>query len=105
LEGHVNTESRRGAAVGVTIFRIAASAVAPELPVGQISVIAMEDCQDNAQDLEYRNTMAIAGVWYSSGWAGTARFEIQQLYVLPTQCIYMFFVDLRTSRDYFPIQH
>jgi len=63
LKGHVNTESRRGAAVGVAIFRIAVSTIAPELPVGQISVIAMEDCQDNAQDLENRNTMAGAGVW------------------------------------------
>jgi len=33
------------------------------------------------------------------------QFNIQQLYVLPTQCIYMFCVDLRTNSDYFPIQH
>ena len=26
-------------------------------------------------------------------------------YVLPTQCIYMFCVDLRTNSDYFPAQH
>ena len=32
-------------------------------------------------------------------------FNIQQFYVLPTQCIYVFWVDLRTNRDYFPIQH
>ena len=31
--------------------------------------------------------------------------NIQQFYVLPTQCIYVFFVDLRTNSDYFPIQH
>ena len=30
---------------------------------------------------------------------------IQQFYVLPTQCIYVFCVDLRTNGDYFPIQH
>jgi hypothetical protein len=30
---------------------------------------------------------------------------IQQFYVLPTQCIYVFCVDLRTNSDYFPIQH
>ena len=30
------------------------------------------------------------------------RFNIQQLYGRPSQCIY---VDLRTNRDYFPIQH
>jgi len=32
-------------------------------------------------------------------------FNIQQLYVLPTQCIYVFCVDLRTNSDYFPILH
>jgi hypothetical protein len=26
-------------------------------------------------------------------------------YVLPTQCVYVFCVDLRTNSDYFPIQH
>ena len=30
------------------------------------------------------------------------QFNIQQLYVLPSQCIY---VDLRTNRNYFPIQY
>jgi len=33
------------------------------------------------------------------------QYNIQQFYVLPTQCIYVFCVDLRTNRDYFPIQH
>jgi len=33
------------------------------------------------------------------------KFNIQQFYVLPTQCIYVFCVDLRTNRDYFPTQH
>ena len=32
------------------------------------------------------------------------QFNIQQLYVLPTQCIYVFCVDLRTNSDYFLIQ-
>jgi len=32
-------------------------------------------------------------------------FNIQQFYVLPTQCIYVFYVDLRTNSDYFPIWH
>jgi hypothetical protein len=35
----------------------------------------------------------------------TARFNVQQFYVLPTQCVYVFCVDLRTNSDYFPIQH
>jgi hypothetical protein len=33
------------------------------------------------------------------------QFNIQQYYVLPTQCIYVFCVDLRTNSDYFPAQH
>jgi len=33
------------------------------------------------------------------------QFNVQQFYVLPTQCIYVFCVDLRTNSDYFPIQH
>ena len=35
----------------------------------------------------------------------TAGFSIQHFHVLPTQCIYVFCVDLRTNSDYFPIQH
>jgi hypothetical protein len=33
------------------------------------------------------------------------QFNIQQFYVLPTQCVYVFCVDLRTNSDYFPMQH
>jgi len=33
------------------------------------------------------------------------QFNIQQIYVLPTPCIYVFCLDLRTNSDYFPIQH
>jgi hypothetical protein len=33
------------------------------------------------------------------------QFNMQQFYILPTQCIYVFCVDLRTNSDYFPIQH
>ena len=33
------------------------------------------------------------------------QINIQQFYVLPTQCIYVFCADLRTNSDYFPIQH
>jgi len=33
------------------------------------------------------------------------QFNIHKFHVLPTQCIYMFCVDLRTNSDYFPIQH
>jgi hypothetical protein len=33
------------------------------------------------------------------------QFNIQQFHVLPTHCIYVFSVDLRTNSHYFPIQH
>ena len=33
------------------------------------------------------------------------QFNIQRIYVLPTQCIYVFCVDLRTNSDYFTVQH
>jgi hypothetical protein len=32
-------------------------------------------------------------------------FNIQQFYILPTQFIYVFCVDLRTNSDHFPIQN
>ena len=35
----------------------------------------------------------------------TTRFNIHKLHVLPTQCIYVFYVDLRANSGYFPIQH
>ena len=33
------------------------------------------------------------------------QFNIQTFRVLPTQCIYVFCVDLRTNSDYFTVQH
>jgi len=30
---------------------------------------------------------------------------LQKFFILPTHCIYVFCVDLRTNSDYFPIQH
>ena len=33
------------------------------------------------------------------------QFNIQQFYVLPTQCIYVFCVDLRTYSYYFPTRN
>jgi hypothetical protein len=32
-------------------------------------------------------------------------FNAKEFYVLSTQCIYVFCVDLRTNSDYFPMQH
>ena len=40
-----------------------------------------------------------------SGYYMYRQFNIQQFYVPPTQCIYVFCIDLRKNRDYFPIQH
>jgi len=33
------------------------------------------------------------------------QFNIHQFYVLPTQCIYVLCVDLRTNSHYFPITY
>ena len=41
----------------------------------------------------------------SSGHYMYRQVNIQQFYVLPTQCIYVFCVDLRTNSDYFTVQH
>jgi hypothetical protein len=38
-------------------------------------------------------------------YTSTTRSNIRQFYVLPTQCICMFCVDLRTSSDYFTTLH
>jgi len=31
--------------------------------------------------------------------------NFKKIYVLHTECVYVFSVDLRTNSDYFPIQH
>jgi len=43
--------------------------------------------------------------WSPDGHYMYHQFNIQQFYVLPTQCIYVFCVDLRTNSDYFTVQH
>jgi len=56
----------------------------------------------------------MVGLWSAADWwpfysrvdtLCTERFSIQKFYVLPTHCIYVFCVDLRTNSDYFPTQH
>jgi hypothetical protein len=52
----------------------------------------------------------LPGRWLLTLWSAvvtlcTTRLNIHKFYVLPTQCIYVFCVDLRTNSDYFPIQH
>jgi len=52
------------------------------------------------------DNMAIRiGSLQSSGHYMYRQFNIQQFYVLPTQCVYVFCMDLRTNSDYYPIQH
>jgi len=40
-----------------------------------------------------------------SGYYIYHQFKIYKLYVLPTQCVYVFCVDLRKKNANFPIQH
>jgi hypothetical protein len=58
----------------------------------------------------YRTVVTICTAQWSlyvphSSYFTYRQFNIQQFHVLPTQCIYVFCVDLRTNSDYFPIQH
>ena len=58
----------------------------------------------------YRTAVTICTAQWSlyvphSGHYMYHQFNIQQFYVLPTHCIYVFCLDLRTNSDYFPIQH
>jgi len=64
--------------------------------------------------MQFRLFLAFEGLSYSQGEFASFepsghymyhQFNIQQFYILPTQCIYVFCVDLRTNNDYFPIQH
>ena len=58
----------------------------------------------------YRTVVTISTAQWSlylphSGHYMYRQFNIQQFYVLPTQCIYVFSVNLRTNSGYFAIQH
>ena len=58
----------------------------------------------------YRTVVTICNTQWSlyvppSGHYMYHQFKIQQFYVLPTHCIYLFCVDLRTNSHYFPTQH
>jgi hypothetical protein len=44
-------------------------------------------------------------LWNLVGTLYTHKFRVQSFFILPTQCIYVFCVDLRTNSGYFPIQH
>jgi len=60
----------------------------------------------------FRLFLAFKGLRYSQGEFANCEpsgyymyhcFDNQQFYILSTQCIYVFFVDLRTNSVYFPI--
>jgi len=58
----------------------------------------------HAGNVNYLND-ALVSPLKPSGHYMYRQFTIHQFYVLPTQCTYVFCVDLRTNSDYFPIQH
>jgi hypothetical protein len=67
--------------------------------VGNLYVYVSCICLKSAQNWKILTTLKpIVHCMYN-------QFNIQQFCVLPTQCIYVFCVDLRTNSDYFPIQH
>jgi hypothetical protein len=59
---------------------------------------------NNITNWQMRFNSAFKGL-NPSGYYAYHQFNIQEFYVLPTQYIYVFCVDLRTNIDYFPIQH
>jgi hypothetical protein len=40
-----------------------------------------------------------------SGYYMYHQFNIHQFYILPTQCINVFYMDLRANSNYIPVQH
>jgi len=55
--------------------------------------------------LQVNLTVCLLNPLKPSGYYMYHQFNVQQFYVLPTQCICVFCVDLRTNSDYFLIQH
>ena len=60
---------------------------------------ASDDLQPTGKQIQILNTLSLVVI------ICTTRFNIQQFYVLPTECICVSFMDLRTNSDYFPTQH
>jgi len=50
-------------------------------------------------------TVLLINPLQASGCYVYRQFNAHKFYVLPTHCIYVFCVDLRTNSGYFPIQH
>jgi len=55
--------------------------------------------------IAFKHGMTAANPLKPSGHYMYHQFNIHKFYVLSTQCIYAFCVDLRKNSDYFPIQH
>jgi hypothetical protein len=55
--------------------------------------------------VKFRKTVYKINPFMRSGYYTYHQFNIHKFYVLPTQCIYVFCVDLRTNSDYFTVQH
>jgi len=50
-------------------------------------------------------TAYIAGLSETSIYCINLENNLRKFYVLPTQCIYVFCVDVGPNSDYFPIEH
>jgi len=60
---------------------------------------------EDKKKLSKRTQHSIAGFYNLAQWLLYHQFNVQQFYVLPTQRIYVFCVDLRKNSNYFPIHH
>jgi len=68
----------------------ALSSILPQFDIYMISVFLEDDILLCSTKLACRSQVLTLR---------TARFNIQQFFVLPTRCIYVFCVDLRTNSD------
>ena len=64
-----------------------------------IRIIYFASCAKKKKKLNF-----VIQCYVPSGHCMYRQFNMQQFYVLPTQCIYVFCVDLRTNSYYFPTQ-
>ena len=62
-------------------------------------------CLSRASEWDRKESLCWLDLWSPVVTICTTVCNIQQFYVPPTQCIYVFCVDLSTNSDYFPIQH
>jgi hypothetical protein len=72
---------------------------------GIVTTVRLNNCLAESGDFEQHESSWITNSLKPSGQYMYHQFIIHISYVLPTQRIYVFCVDLRTHRDYFPRQH